>query len=192
MRGLLFYLLAAAAAALMIGLSFGPRLFSPPPAEQAGYDSAGWRVFGPEALARVESGDQARIFTPLGAGGEAQGLRLVTRIGAGAPSAPSQAVRLTLSPEAIAALGPGPWVAEVKLKPLGITTAEGLMLGAVDEAGAVWADPQPAPAEPKTLRFELPATRSGALQAIAFWPTNPGEKYDLGVEIAQVRLRPGS
>lgn len=191
MRGLLFYLLAAAAAVLMVGLSFGPRILASPPSAQIGFDRAGWRVFGPNELAHAETGAQARIFVALNANGAPQGLRLVTRIGAGAPSSPADAVRLAISAEAAAALGPGPWTAEVDLKPLGITTAEGLMLGSVDAAGAVWAAAQPAPSEAKTLRFQLPATSSGTLQAIAFWPTNPGEQYDLGVEIAQLRLRPG-
>lgn len=191
MRSLLFYPLALLTAAAMISASLGRETFTQRPGAQAGQAEAGGALrFGPDALAAIQAGEEQLVFIARDAAGRPVGARVASRPGRGEPLMHSPGARLPLDETALAALGPGPWIAELDIRPLGVTAAETLFVGAGGASGfSEWAPAQALPAEPATLRFRLTAPPDGALAAIGFWPQASRTDYAFGVEITALRVR---
>lgn len=181
LSGLLFYLLALAAAAACVAASLGPQPGLAEVRPQAGLSTGhGWR-FGLDALQHAENRG-LDVYVPRSLSGRPRALRVALHPG-GAQAA--LGLRLILAPALARRVSGRNLLVEVDVRPLEVTTAKALAVGV---EGGAWVAAAPDPSAPKTLRFQLSAPSSGA-SALWLRPVpHANADYAFGVEIAEVRL----
>lgn len=208
LRPIVFYPLVATLVAGTILASLNTALIP----HEAGARPGVWRngalVFPAEALSHVAVGPQQEYYLQRDAAGHPRSIQIATKKAFGDPRIGDPGVRLLLTPQDAARFAGKPLRVELQVRPLLYTTAHAVAVSAQSGAGpAVWvSQPFPrtaiergGPDEAKTsvmVSYALPASATPA-SAIGIWPQpdlSPEKKteFNVGVEIVEIRLAPGS
>ncbi|MEZ5996906.1 MAG: hypothetical protein R3C25_14260 [Hyphomonadaceae bacterium] len=182
-----FYPLAALLAALVIGLSLKPQAWPRPPAPVAALHEGGWLVFEGARFNSPAPGPDQRMTVPRDFWGRALALRIAENPNQAPPTPGEDGVRLLLTPEDGAALSGRRLTIEVSYNPSPVNAASGLALSARGAGPSPWVG-QPAPPQPATLRFDLPAQSS--VNAIGLRALSDNDDQAYGLEITRVRIAP--
>jgi hypothetical protein len=118
--------------------------------------------------------------------GRPAALRVATRPGQPPLSPVDQGARLLLAAQTAAAIGAGDAIVDVSIRPVPLTTAQGLAVSLQGAGPVEWVS-QPLTPEAQVLRYQLKAAPGGA-RAIGFYPFSADQEYNYGVEIVQVRV----
>jgi hypothetical protein len=184
---LIFYPLAIAFAAFVIALSVRPQAWPREPAPVAAQVQDGSLVFAGEGFNSPAVGAEQDMFVVRDFWGRAQSLRIAQKPGQPPPTPAEQGARLLLTPEQAAMIDERPVTVEITYNPLPVNAASALAVSLQGIAPADWVS-QPAPPQPGTLRFQLPA--QFAVNAIGLRAlSNEGEQA-YGLEITRVRVTP--
>ncbi|GIK47418.1 MAG: hypothetical protein KJZ75_06235 [Hyphomonadaceae bacterium] len=184
---LVFYPLAILLAALAIVISVKPQSWPREPAPVAAKVENGALVFEGEGFNSPAVGAEQDMTVVRDFWGRAQTLRIAQLPGQPPPTPAEQGVRLLLTDEQAAMIDDRPVTVEVSYEPSQINAASGLAVSLQGIGPADWAS-QPAPAEPATLRFELPA--QFAVNAIGLRALSGGTDQAYALEITRVRVTP--
>jgi hypothetical protein len=183
----IFYPLAIAFAAFVIALSVRPQAWPREPAPVAAQVQDGSLVFAAEGFNSPAVGPEQDMFVVRDFWGRAQSLRIAQKPGQPPPTPAEQGARLLLTPEQAAMIDERPVTVEITYNPLPVNAASALAVSLQGIAPADWVS-QPAPPQPGTLRFQLPA--QFAVNAIGLRAlSNEGEQA-YGLEITRVRVTP--
>lgn len=184
---LLFYPLAILLAALVIVISVRPQAWPREPAPVAAVVENGALVFEDGGFNSPAIGAEQDMTVVRDFWGQAQALRIAQLPSQPPPTPAEQGARLLLTPEQAALIDDKPVTVEVSYNPLPVNAANGLAVSLQGIGPADWVS-QPAPAEPSTLRFELPA--QFAVNAIGLRALSEGVDQAYGLEITRVRVTP--
>lgn len=184
---LIFYPLATLLAVLVIALSIQPQSWPREPAEVAGEMDGGTLVLAGAAFSTPAVGAEQAINVKRDFWGRSLSLMIAQLPGQPPPTPAEQGARILLTPERIALIDDKPLIVEVSYLPLPVNAASGLAVSVQGIGPAEWT-PLPAPPQPGTLRFELPA--QFAVNAIGLRALSEGTDQAYGLEITRVRVTP--
>jgi hypothetical protein len=184
---LVFYPLAALFAAFVLALSLKPQSWPREPAPVAGELTQGALVFRGLAFNSPAAGDEQNMFVERDFWGRATSLHIAQKAGQPPPTPAQQGVRILLTPEQAALIDNKPVTVEVSYNPIPVNVASGLAVSLRGGTPTSWVS-QPAPPQPATLRFELPA--QGAVDAIGLRALSNNGDQAYGLEITRVRVTP--
>jgi len=184
---LIFYPLAVAFAALVIAISVRPQAWPREPAPVAAQVQDGALVFEGAGFDAPAVGAEQDMAVVRDFWGRAQALRIAQLPNQPPPTPAEQGARLLLTPEQAALINDKPVTVEVTYTPLPVNAASALAVSLQGIGPAEWVS-QPAPAEPATLRFDLPA--QFAVNAIGLRALSNGTDQSYGLEITRVRVTP--
>lgn len=184
---LLFYPLVLILAALVIAVSVRPQGWPREPAPVTAQLDGGSLVFEGAAFNSPAVGAEQNMSVSRDFWGRAQTLRIAQLPNQPPPTPAEQGARLLLTPEQAALIDDKPVTIEVSYRPLPINAATGMAVSLQGIGPAEWIS-QEAPAEPATLRFELPA--QFAVNAIGLRALSGGTDQAYGLEITRVRVTP--
>lgn len=192
MRGIMFYIVVALVAAVMIWISLGPGASAPPVTRQGGQQMADHVLFDARALAHADrrGPEHVSYIAHEETGGAFLGLRLAVKADMGPPTPAETGVRLMLDPGVAQTIAERGARVEVDINPIGVTTAKGLALS-LQYVGAVeWVSQDLQPIA-QTVTYDLPPSFVGGLpEAIGFRAISENNDYAYGWEIRALRLRP--
>lgn len=186
---LLFYPLAALFAAAMIAASLQPLAWPREPAPVAGIQDGQALVFEGAAFNSPAAGAEQEMTVKRDFWGHPQSLMIAQKPGQPAPTPAEQGVRILLAPERVPLIDDKPVTVEVSYLPLQINAASGLAVSVQGIGPAMWVS-QPAPTQPGTLRFDLPA--QFAANAIGLRALSDGADQAYGLEITRIRIAPSN
>jgi hypothetical protein len=184
-----FYPLAALAAALAIGASLRPQSWPRQAAPVAAEQDGQWLVLRREAFNSPAPGPDQELMVSRDLLGRAQSLHIAERPGQQPPQQNQDGIRILLKPETAAAISGRPVTVEVSYNPLPINAATGLAVSLRGDAPSYWAS-LPAPPQSATLRFNLPAQPS--VNAIGVRALSNQDDQAYGLEITRIRIMPSS
>jgi len=184
---LLFYPLAILIAALVIVLSLQPQAWPREPAPVAGTQDGATLVLEGAAFDAPAAAPEQTMTVTRDFFGQARTLRIAVLPDRSTPAPEEQGVRILLSAPDAARLSSGRVQVDVSYVPLPVNAADGLAVSLQGGGAAQWVS-QPAPAQPGTLRFELPG-QAGA-NAIGLRAISDGEQQAFGLEITRIRVTP--
>jgi hypothetical protein len=184
---LIFYPLAMAFAVFVIALSVRPQAWPREPAPVAAQVQDDSLVFAGAGFNSPAVGAEQDMFVVRDFWGRAQSLRIAQKPGQPPPTPAEQGARLLLTPEQAAMIDDRPVTIEVTYNPLPVNAASALAVSLQGIAPADWVS-QPAPPQPGTLRFQLPA--QFAVNAIGLRALSDEGEQAYGLEITRVRVTP--
>ncbi|HYD87576.1 MAG TPA: hypothetical protein VEA80_08890 [Vitreimonas sp.] len=184
---LVFYPLAILFAVLVIAISVRPQSWPREPAPVAAQVENGALVFEGEAFNSPAVGAEQDMAVTRDFLGRAQTLRIAQLPNQPPPTPAEQGARLLLTPEQAALIDDKPVTVEVSYNPLPVNAASALAVSLQGIGPAEWVS-QEAPAQPATLRFELPP--QFAVNAIGLRALSNGTDQSYGLEITRVRVTP--
>lgn len=184
---IIFYPLAIALAVLAIAISVRPQAWPREPAPVAAQVEGSALVFEGAGFNSPAVGAEQDMTVVRDFWGRAQALRIAQLANQPPPTPAEQGARLLLTPEQAALIDDKPVTVEVTYTPLPVNAASGLAVSLQGIGPAEWVS-QEAPAEPATLRFELPA--QFAVNAIGLRALSDGTDQAYGLEITRVRVTP--
>lgn len=188
MRSVIFFPLAALAAAALVALSLGPNQPLSQPSAQAGRMAAQGLVFDAEALTTLDPGPTIAVFADRTVSGRALGLRLAASKADGDVRPDEPGARLLLAPETAALLATGKVRVTLNVRPLATGAAPELAVRLETAAGPGDWVRVAIPLEPAPLVLEF-APRA-APTALALRPLNPALDTPAGFEVHEIRLEP--
>ncbi len=184
---LIFYPLALVLAVLVIAVSLKPQAWPRAPAPAAAEVDGETLLFAGEAFNAPADSPEQEMMVVRDFFGRAQALRIAVLPGQPPPTPAEQGVRILFTPQQAALLEDRPAVVEVDYAPLPVNAADGLAVSLQGIGPADWVS-QPAPPQPGTLRFDLPA--QFALNGVGLRALSQGEGQAYGLEISAVRVTP--
>lgn len=184
---LVFYPLALLFAAFVVAVSIQPQAWPREPAPVAAAVDGTSLVFEGQGFNTPSVGAEQDMMVVRDFWGNPQALRIAQLPNQPPPTPAEQGARLLLTPEQAALIDDKPVTVEVSYRPLPINAASGLAVSLQGIGPAEWIS-QTAPAEPATLRFELPA--QFAVNAIGLRALSEGTDQAYGLEITRVRVTP--
>jgi hypothetical protein len=184
---LIFYPLALLFAAFVIAVSLKPQSWPRPPAPVAGELAEGSIVFRGSGFNAPDVGAEQEMFVVRDLWGRPQGMRIAEKPGQPPPTPTEKGARILLTTEQAAMINQRPVTIEVSYNPLPVNAASGLAVSLQGNTPSAWVS-QPAPPQPATLRFELPAQI--AVNAIGLRALSDQDDQAYGLEITRVRVTP--
>ncbi len=182
---LAFYPLLALLAALVVGFSLRPQSWPRAPAAVAGVLRGETLVLEGAAFDAPDSGAEQAMTVKRNFWGQPQSL-LIAQLPSQPPPTPAEkGALILLTPERLALIEDKPLVVEVEYLPLPVNAASGLAVSIQGIGPAEWIAME-APAQPGTLRFELPA--QFAATGIGLRALSSGADQNYGLEITSVRI----
>jgi len=184
---LLFYPLAIIFAVFVVAASVRPQAWPREPAPVAAQVENGSLVFSGEGFNSPAVGAEQELFVVRDFWGRAQAMRIAEKVGQPPPTPAEQGARLLLTPDQAAMIEDRPVTVEVSYNPIPVNMATGLAVSLQGIGPAEWVS-QAIPAQPATVRFELPAQM--AVNAIGLRALSEGPDQAYGLEITRVRVTP--
>lgn len=184
---LIFYPLAMLAAGFFIMVSLKPLAWPREPAPVTAERIEGALVFRGEGFNSPAVGAEQEMFVERDFWGRARSLRIAEKRGQPPPTPAEQGARILLTPEDAALIDDVPVTIEVSYNPLPFNAADGLAVSLQGIGPAEWIS-QPAPPQPATLRFQLPA--QFAVNAIGLRALSDNDEQAFGLEITRIRITP--
>lgn len=184
---LVFYPLAILFAAFVIAVSLKPQSWPREPAPVAGELSEGSIIFRGAGFNSPAVGAEQDMMVVRDFWGRPLAMRIAQKPGQPPPTPAEQGARILLTPEQAALIDDRPVTLEVSYNPLPVNVASGLSVSLQGIGPAEWVS-QPAPPQPATLRFELPA--QFAVNGIGLRALSDGADQSYGLEITRVRVTP--
>jgi len=184
---LLFYPLAALAAALVIAVSIQPQAWPRAPAPVSGQVADGVVVLQGPGFNSPDDSPEQYMTVERDFWGNALSLSIAQLPGQPPPTPAEQGVRILLTPETIALIDDKPVRVEVSYLPLPVNPASGLAVSLQGIGPAEWVS-QPAPPQPGTLLFDLPP--QFAVSGIGLRALSEGTDQAYGLEITRIRIAP--
>lgn len=186
---LAFYPLLTLLAALIVGFSLRPQSWPRQPAAVAGVLRGETLVLERAAFDAPDAGAEQAMTVKRDFWGRPQSL-LIAQLPSQPPPTPAErGAVILLTPERLELIEDKPLLVEVQYLPLPVNAASGLAVSVQGIGPAEWI-PQDAPAQPGTLRFELPA--QFAATGIGLRALSSGADQNYGLEIVSVRVTPRS
>jgi hypothetical protein len=184
---LAFYPLLALLAALVVGFSLRPQSWPREPAAVAGVLQGEALVLEGAAFNAPDAGAEQAMTVRRDFWGRPQSLLIAQLPGQPPPTPAEKGALILLTPERLALIEDKPLLVEVQYLPLPVNAASGLAVSVQGIGPAEWV-PQDAPAQPGTLRFELPP--QFAATGIGLRALSSGADQNYGLEITSVRILP--
>jgi hypothetical protein len=184
---ILFYPLALAFAALVIGLSIQPQAWPRPPAPVAGNVEQQILVLDGSAFDTPDPGIGQNMTITRDFLGRPRSLRIAQIPAQPAPRADEHGVRVLLAAESATLLRGQPVVVEVSYTPLPFNAASGLAVSLRGDGASGWVSQQ-APPQQGVLRFDLPANPSA--NALGLRALSDGTDQAYGLEITRIKIWP--
>jgi hypothetical protein len=185
---LIFYPLALVFAALVIGVSIKPQAFPRAPAPvTATADANGALIVERAGFNSPDDPPEQHVTVTRDFLGNAQTLRIAVLPNLPPPQPQEHGVRILLSQQNAAQLSGKPLTVEVSYNSLSVNAASALAVSSQGGETATWVQ-QPAPPQPGTLRFELPA--QSTVNAIGLRAVSTGSDQAYGLEITRIRIIP--
>lgn len=184
---LVFYPLAALAAALVVILGIQPQSWPRTPAPVSGQIADGVLVLEGAGFDSPDTSPEQSMFVVRDFWGRPSTLRIAQLPGQPPPTPAEQGVRILLAPDVAALIDERPVTIEVSYNPLQFNAASGLAVSLQGIGPAEWISAD-TPPEPSVVRFDLPeqiAVNAIGLRALS---TNDDQAY--GLEITRIRVTP--
>jgi hypothetical protein len=184
---LIFYPLAVLFAAFVVAVSLRPQSWPREPAPVSAVRDGEWLVFRGESFS-TPAPDAAQELTVMRDFlGRAERLRIAQKPELPPPTPEQDGARILLSEADSALLSGRPVIVEVSYNPLPVNAASGLAVSLRGDGVSTWVS-QPAPSQPATLRFRLPALNT--VNAIGLRALTSENEQAYGLEITRIRVSP--
>ncbi|MGE0742071.1 MAG: hypothetical protein AB7O98_12075 [Hyphomonadaceae bacterium] len=184
---LVFYPLAALLAAAFILISLKPQAWPREPAPVAGQVVDGSIVFEGMGFNTPDDSPEQDMTVERDFWGNPLALHIAQLPNQPLPTPAEQGVRILMTPEQLAMIEDKPLTIEVSYEPLQVNPSSALAVSIQSIGPATWIT-QTTPAEPSTVRFEMPA--QFAVTGIGLRAIAGGADQAYGIKITRIRITP--